>query len=710
MSNVKSITPNTPADFTPTMGKYKDLQPFRYWCHKILPMVYDDSLSYYELLCKVVDYLNKTMEDVETLHGDVTNIRTAYEKLQGYVNEYFSALDVQEEINNKLDNMASSGELYEIIRSYTDPIVNEQNDKINVLKARMDTFASLPDGSTSGDAELLDIRVKADGTTVTSAGNAVREQFSELKSDLANFGTSINLFDYHAWKEKTSGVVNGDMVVEDYHIIMTANDYDCYSMFDKGRTLAVPVEPNTYYCFSCCCSSANAKIFLFESNNDKEDIVVHEVTLRNFIRFQTGNATTNVKIRFGVRGIGNTADFYNINFVKNEYYLPYFRHGIGDTYIIDRIKNSGVIDVTSLGAIGDGVSDDGDAIASAIKIACEYGLDVYIPSGKYLCKRTMPQIDKPITIFGDGCDHYSKNNTTIICDGDFNDYFLKFAYSNPGGGMNNLCFWTQNTNDCVYLHNGYGWDCRFYKLYFHGFKKSAITSNASDANFCDIKIIDCGKNDYAIKLMEPSNFHRFDRLHMEHCNTCVYLNGFGHTFQNCKVEISTPYNAPVIKTYENFSYPQYNCSISNCSFVALDIDAYVEELGFTTYADVPPFMDLKSAIISSSIFLCGVGSGSSITEHIGEAKYFKGDGRCVVSGNSFFRVSHSYPSIYLNDSVFSNNMLEVLPGSERILKEDNKICVDGTDNCIINSNMLIDRIGDIQISANKNDTNKIIVK
>jgi hypothetical protein len=112
----RSITPLPPANFTPTMGNYKTLQPFRYWCQKVLPLVYDDSLSYYELLCKVVDYLNKTMEDVETLHGDVTNLHKAYEELQGYVNSYFSSLDVQQEINNKLDNMANNGTLGNILK------------------------------------------------------------------------------------------------------------------------------------------------------------------------------------------------------------------------------------------------------------------------------------------------------------------------------------------------------------------------------------------------------------------------------------------------------------------------------------------------------------------------------------------------------------------------------------------------------------------
>ena len=54
----------------------------------------------------------------------------------------------------------------------------------SVLSARMDTFTQLPSGSTSGDAELIDIRVGADGTTYSTAGDAVRGQVSDLKSDI----------------------------------------------------------------------------------------------------------------------------------------------------------------------------------------------------------------------------------------------------------------------------------------------------------------------------------------------------------------------------------------------------------------------------------------------------------------------------------------------------------------------------------------------
>ena len=125
MSDERTIKPNAPADFTPQLGDYKTLQPFRYWCQKVLPLVYDDSLSYYELLCKVVDYLNKTMEDVETLHGDVTNLHTSYEQLQNYVNVYFSSLDVQQEINNKLNEMASDGSLTGLISPLLPNIIDD---------------------------------------------------------------------------------------------------------------------------------------------------------------------------------------------------------------------------------------------------------------------------------------------------------------------------------------------------------------------------------------------------------------------------------------------------------------------------------------------------------------------------------------------------------------------------------------------------------
>lgn len=39
------------------------LKTFRFWSQHVLPLVYDDSLSYYEVICKCVDYTNKLIDN-----------------------------------------------------------------------------------------------------------------------------------------------------------------------------------------------------------------------------------------------------------------------------------------------------------------------------------------------------------------------------------------------------------------------------------------------------------------------------------------------------------------------------------------------------------------------------------------------------------------------------------------------------------------------
>lgn len=87
---------------------YKDLNTFNFWCQKILPLVYDDSLSYYEVLCKVVDYINdlinndkainliltKYGKDINELKEMVANIKKELDDVKNgkYESLYINAL------------------------------------------------------------------------------------------------------------------------------------------------------------------------------------------------------------------------------------------------------------------------------------------------------------------------------------------------------------------------------------------------------------------------------------------------------------------------------------------------------------------------------------------------------------------------------------------------------------------------------------------
>ena len=118
------------ANFTPNKSTLEQVAPFRHFCQKVLPLTYDDSLSYYELLCKVVNTLNKNIENNNLLNEDMGNLYVAYEKLEGYVNFYFENLDTQEMVDKKLDEMADSGQLNDVVAVSLNEAISEGVDEI----------------------------------------------------------------------------------------------------------------------------------------------------------------------------------------------------------------------------------------------------------------------------------------------------------------------------------------------------------------------------------------------------------------------------------------------------------------------------------------------------------------------------------------------------------------------------------------------------
>ena len=88
---------------------YKRLHPFKWYILENFPFLEDsiDVLTNYQLFCKLGEMYNKEIDAINTLGVQVEGIT-----------DWFDDLDVQEEVDKKLDEMAESGELAEIIAQY----------------------------------------------------------------------------------------------------------------------------------------------------------------------------------------------------------------------------------------------------------------------------------------------------------------------------------------------------------------------------------------------------------------------------------------------------------------------------------------------------------------------------------------------------------------------------------------------------------------
>lgn len=126
----------------------EDLKPFKAWFQKTLPLVYDDSLTYQELLYKLIAKINEVVESQNQTNENFDELYALFIQLKEYVDNYFKNLDVQEEINNKLDEMVADGTLDKIIN---EQIFGELNDRIDKLEKSGGVVVSVKKWGAVGD-------------------------------------------------------------------------------------------------------------------------------------------------------------------------------------------------------------------------------------------------------------------------------------------------------------------------------------------------------------------------------------------------------------------------------------------------------------------------------------------------------------------------------------------------------------------------------
>lgn len=106
-----------------SVGGYEPIPSFKFWCQHVLPQVYDDSLSYYEVLCKMAKYLNTVINNQEYFNSILQEFKVSYE----------DALVDIERLSEELEKVKNG----EYVSLYLDSIVSWIDRNIQTLVARI---------------------------------------------------------------------------------------------------------------------------------------------------------------------------------------------------------------------------------------------------------------------------------------------------------------------------------------------------------------------------------------------------------------------------------------------------------------------------------------------------------------------------------------------------------------------------------------------
>lgn len=179
----------TPADFDPVLKKYDGIPYLRFWCQKVLPAVYDQSLSYYEVLCKLAAFLNKMLEELEKMQDNIDALHKAYKDLQDWVNAEIARFEAHME--QHFDDLTK--ELWNKFEQY-------KNDTNTTLQQWFNNYATNTTNNLNKKFEDF----------VTNANTRIDQMFNTYTTNTNNdFNTWKTDFtnQYNQWKADVDGQI-----------------------------------------------------------------------------------------------------------------------------------------------------------------------------------------------------------------------------------------------------------------------------------------------------------------------------------------------------------------------------------------------------------------------------------------------------------------------------------------------------------------------
>ena len=148
--------------------------------------------------------------------------------------------------------------------------------ELAIERERIDNIVALPDGSTTGDAELIDIRVGADGTTYSSAGTAVREQVKKITTELNLMSDAIGKEQLDTYTEvqlfdsNTDAWLSGALLSDGSGVINTTGNYGLknrHIKLDVSGAETVNITLNNYVPIETGVSAATLRYAQYDADN-----------------------------------------------------------------------------------------------------------------------------------------------------------------------------------------------------------------------------------------------------------------------------------------------------------------------------------------------------------------------------------------------------------------------------------------------------------
>lgn len=85
-----------------------ELTPFAFWCQKVMPAVLDDSLSFYEVLCKLTAKLNDAIETINGHSELITTMQSEIDALQTLTAQHTQQIaDLTKKVQTNADNITA---------------------------------------------------------------------------------------------------------------------------------------------------------------------------------------------------------------------------------------------------------------------------------------------------------------------------------------------------------------------------------------------------------------------------------------------------------------------------------------------------------------------------------------------------------------------------------------------------------------------------